>query len=188
MIRTISERLRSNSKVLIEKKIKRNFKPPIPLRSEIGIDGKSAIERKNGRKPNTEKSSIIEKCFLDKDPQIKIEPKDFSEEADSTILVRERVRGTKLEGAFKKVKGQIVGQSNHTITVLPSTGKQTVYSKRDVANTVNSPINNEGAIVVNNARTSNSPKATKGNKSKRGQSKASQGPRKGEKEKTKRRN
>ena len=55
--------------------------------------------------------------FLEQDPRIEIEPEDFSEEADSTILVRERVRGTKLEGAFKKVKGKIVGELSHTITV-----------------------------------------------------------------------
>ena len=130
---------------------------------------------------------MIEKCILVKDSQIEIEHEDISEEADSTILVRERerVKGTKLEGAFKKVKGQIVGQSSHTITVLPCTGKKTVYSIRDVANTVNKPNDNEGAIDVNSARSSNSPKATKVNKSNRGQSKASQGPRKGEKEKTK---
>ena len=53
-------------------------------------------------------SKMIGKCILDKDPRIEIEPEDFSEEAGSTILVRERVRGTKLEGAFRKVKGIIV--------------------------------------------------------------------------------
>ena len=76
---------------------------------------------------------MMEKCILEQDPQFEIEPEDFSEEADSTILVRERVRGTKLEGAFKKVKGKIVGESSHTITVLPKTGHQVIYSKRDVA-------------------------------------------------------
>ena len=50
---------------------------------------------------------MIEKCILEQDPQIEIEPEDFSEEADSTILVRERVRGTKLECTFKKVKGKL---------------------------------------------------------------------------------
>ena len=60
---------------------------------------------------------MIEKCILDQDPRIEIEPEDFSEEADSTILVRERVRGTKLEGAFKTVNGQIVGESTHTVTI-----------------------------------------------------------------------
>ena len=77
---------------------------------------------------------MIRKCILEKDHQVQIEPEDFSEEADSTILVRERVKGTKLfEGNFKKVKGQIVSQSENTITVLPKSGKQVIYSKRDVA-------------------------------------------------------
>ena len=76
---------------------------------------------------------MIRKCFLEKDPQLQIEPEDFSEEADSSILVRERVKGTKLEGNFKKVKGQRVSQSENTITILPKSGKQTIYSKRVVA-------------------------------------------------------
>ena len=76
---------------------------------------------------------MIRKWFLKKDPQLQIEPEDFSEEADSTILVRERVKGTKLEGNFKKIKGQIISQSENTITVLPKSGKQAIYSKRDVA-------------------------------------------------------
>ena len=77
---------------------------------------------------------MIRKCFLEKDPQLQIEPEDFSEEADSTILVRERVKGTKLEGNFKKIKGQVINQSEHTKTVLPKVGKKITYSKRDVAN------------------------------------------------------
>ena len=58
---------------------------------------------------------MIEKCILDQDPRIEIELEDFSGEADSTILVRKRVRRTILESASKKVKGQIVGESpyNH---------------------------------------------------------------------------
>ena len=133
MIRTIYERLRTDTKILISKGKSGISNILFALRSEKGSDGKSAFERQNGRKPNTEKSRMIEKCILDQDPQIDIEPEDFSEEADSTILVRERVRGTKLEGAFKKVKGQFVGESTHTVTILPKTGRQFVYSKRDVA-------------------------------------------------------
>ena len=76
---------------------------------------------------------MIRKCILEKDPQLQIEPEDFSEEADSTILVRERVKGTKLEGNFKKFKGQTVSQSENTIPLLPKSGKQDIYSKRDVA-------------------------------------------------------
>ena len=85
-----------------------------------------------GRKPNRPKSVMVEKCLLERDPLIEIEP-DYFSEADSTILVRERMRGTKLEGAFKKVKGAIVGQSEHTISILPKTGKKVTCSKRDVA-------------------------------------------------------
>ena len=33
---------------------------------------------------------MIEKFILDRDPLIEIEPEDFSDEADSTILIRER--------------------------------------------------------------------------------------------------
>ena len=76
---------------------------------------------------------MIENCILENDPQIEIEPEEFSEEADSTILVRVRVRGTKVEDAFKKVKGKTEGESSHTITVLPKAGHQVVYSKWDVA-------------------------------------------------------
>ena len=75
------------------------------LLSENSSDGKSAIEKHTGREPNTPKLRLIEKCILEKDPAIEIEPEDFSEEADSIILIREKIRGTKLEGAFKKYRG-----------------------------------------------------------------------------------
>ena len=105
------------------------------LRSEKGSDGKSAFQRHLGRTPNTPKSRLIEKCNLERNSAINIEPEDFSEEADSTILVRERVRGTKLEAPFKKVKGKVVEQTDHTITVKQSSSKMsTTYSKRDVVN------------------------------------------------------
>ena len=136
MIRTIKERLRTYAKFLISKDKRGISNIFFALRSEKGPDGKSAFERQNGRKPNTEKSRMIEQCILDQDPGVEIEQEDFSEEADSTTLVRERVRGTKLEGAFNKVNGQIVDQSSHTITILPTTGRQVVYSKRDVATNV----------------------------------------------------
>ena len=38
-----------------------------------------------------------------------------------------------MEGAFKKVKGQVTGQAENTITVLPKVGKPVIYSKRYVA-------------------------------------------------------
>ena len=60
-------------------------------------------------------------------------PADFSEEVDSIILVRERVRGSNLEGAYKKKKGKIIGEASPTISILPKKGKTVIYSKRDVA-------------------------------------------------------
>ena len=134
MIRTINERLRTNKEIIISKEKKGLPKILFALRSERGSDGKSAFEKHIGRKPNTPKSRLIEKCILEKDPAIEIEPEDFSEEGDSTIFVRERVRGSKLESAFKKVRGQIVRQSENTVTVVPNTNnKEVIYSKRDVA-------------------------------------------------------
>ena len=104
---------------------------------------------------------MIEKCILDQDPRIEIEPEDFSEEADSTILVRERVRGTKLEGAFKKVEGQIVGESAHTITIPPKTGKQVVYSKGDVATGISKASSSK---MANNSKVASPSKEAKRNK------------------------
>ena len=69
------------------------------LRSEKGCDGKSAFVKQNGREPNTLKSRMIENCILEKDPKIDFELEDFSDEANSTILIRERVCGMKLKGS-----------------------------------------------------------------------------------------
>ena len=55
-------------------------------------------------------------------------------------MVRERTRGTKLERAYKKKKGVLLEQSNHTINFLPAGRNQpTIISKRDVANNTNQP-------------------------------------------------
>ena len=140
MIRTINGSLRTNKNILVSKDKSGVSNMLFALRSEKGCDGKSAFEEQNGRKPNTLKSRKIENCISEKDPKINLEPEDFSDEADSTMLVRERVRGTNLEGSFKRVKGKIVGQSGHTITVLPKGQKgETVYSKRDMAINKNLP-------------------------------------------------
>ena len=76
---------------------------------------------------------MIRKCILEKDLYLQIEPEDFSEEADSTIHVRERVKGTKLEGNFRRMKGNVAVQNEHTITVVPKSGEQGTLSKCDVA-------------------------------------------------------
>ena len=58
---------------------------------------------------------------------------DFESGQDSAISVRERVRGSTLEGAYKKKKGLLLTQSEHTITFLPAPRKTpTILSKRDI--------------------------------------------------------
>ena len=76
---------------------------------------------------------MIEKCILKQNPRKEIEPENVRDEADYTILVRKRVRGTKLEEALTKVRRKVVNQSDLTIAVMPKSSKSpTVYSKRDV--------------------------------------------------------
>ena len=48
----------------------------------------------------------------------------YSSGQDSTTLVREMTRGTKLEGASNKRKGELLEQSNHTSTFLPPSENQ----------------------------------------------------------------
>ena len=51
-------------------------------------------------------------------------------------MLRERTRGSKLEGQFRKRAGKIVKETVHSLTFLPKDGKtEIVYSKRDVAKT-----------------------------------------------------
>ena len=51
-------------------------------------------------------------------------------------MVRERTRGSKVEGQFRKRPGKIIKETAHTNTLIPKGGKkEVVYSKRDVART-----------------------------------------------------
>ena len=94
----------------------------------------SPFEKQFGRKPNTVKDIVIEKPKIVSEQELDVGIEEFPRDADSTILVRERSRGTKLENAFKKKEGRIVGTSKHNIQFLPKRGKSAVrYSKRDVA-------------------------------------------------------
>ena len=73
-------------------------------------DGKSPFEKHYGRELNTVQTNIVselvnnEKGVLEQDPKVSFEKFDFEKEVDSTILVRERARGSKLESAFQKRK------------------------------------------------------------------------------------
>ena len=76
------------------------------------------------KKPKILKGAIVKKFISEADPKKEPSPADLSEEVDSRILVRELVSGSKLEGAYKKKKGTIIGETSHTVSI---------YSKRDVA-------------------------------------------------------
>ena len=86
-----------------------------------------------GQKPNTIKNLLIEKpkSCLENDNTLQLSPEYFPKDDDSTILMRNKTRNTKLEGQFAKKKGQI-SESEHTITMATPKGRQ-VISKRDVA-------------------------------------------------------
>ena len=106
----------------------------------LSVNGKSAYEKQTGRESNIIKKLIITNPWYISEPQsILLTEKDVESGQDSTILVRERTRDTKLEGAFKKRKDVLLEQSNdpnHTFTFLPAGENQpTIISKRDIGNT-----------------------------------------------------
>ena len=70
---------------------------------------------------------------LDNDNNFQLEMSGFPGEQDSEILVRKRARGTKLDGLYKKKRGTISNETDHTITISNKKRQPTTYSKRDVA-------------------------------------------------------
>ena len=90
--------------------------------------------RKPTTEPNTIKRLVInrDQCISDTS-EFKLTETDFESGQDSAILVRERTRGSRLEGAFKKTKGTLLEETKHTVTFLPAgKGKATIMSKRDI--------------------------------------------------------
>lgn len=99
-------------------------------------DGESPFKKQQGREPNSIIGNLSEKFKVvsEEDRNLVINPSDFEEDVDSTILVRERTRGSKLEPCFKKKSGKIIKETGTTITILPENKKRTtLYSNRDVA-------------------------------------------------------
>ena len=97
-----------------------------------------SAELHNNRKFTTVKDIITTKpnknyTVSETDNNFQLELSDFPGEQDSEILVRERARGTKLNGLYKKKKGVITKETDHTITINNKKGQPTTYSKRDVA-------------------------------------------------------
>ena len=93
------------------------------------------FERHFNRRPNTITEMLTHQnnsLLTPNDPTIQLNPSDFSS-SDSNILVRERTRGSKLESAYQKRRGQIVNETNHTVTFQPANiSKTTTISKRGI--------------------------------------------------------
>ena len=92
-------------------------------------------EKLYGRQPNTEKSNVVKriKNVSETEPKKTFSPSDFEEELDSTISVRERIKGSKLEGHYKRKAGKVIKETEHTIPFLPKMSKkEMILSKRDV--------------------------------------------------------
>ena len=135
LIRTVNERLRTNKQVVLRKYKSGLSEILFALRLNKQKEKESPFKQQFGREPNTVKSIIIEKPGnVSGQQQLNLEIEEFPRDTDSSILVRERSRGTKLESTFRRKDGKILGESEHTIPFLPKRGRvATRYSKRDVA-------------------------------------------------------
>ena len=146
LIRTINERLRTNKNIIVKMDNSGLSEILYALRTRKKADGKSLFEKQCGREPNTVKSNIVSellanpKGVLEQESKVNFSTSDFEEEIDSTVLVRERTRGSKLEPTFTKKRGRIPEESDHTISFLPrGKKKDTKLVKRDVASANNPP-------------------------------------------------
>ena len=107
LIRTILERLRTNKNIILKRDNSALSESLYALKMRK-TDGKLPFEILYGRKPNTVKSNIVDKnkVISEIDTGLKFTTSDFDEEQDSTIMVTERTRGSKLEGQFERNQGK----------------------------------------------------------------------------------
>ena len=136
LIRTINERLRANKQIILTKDQSGLSEILYALRISKRKDGKSPFEKQLGREANTVKSNAVSKFLdiLEQNNSLEFSPTDIQDDLDSTVLVTERSRGSKLEVAFERKTGGILKESEHTITILPeASNKEKMYSKQDIA-------------------------------------------------------
>ena len=126
LIRTINERLRANNQIILTKDQSGLSQILYALRISKRKDGKSPFEKQLGREPNTVKSNAVSKLLdvSEQDNSLEFSATDFQDDLDSTVLVRERSRGSKLEGEFERKTGRVLKESEHTIIILPEASKK----------------------------------------------------------------
>ena len=114
LIRTINERLIANKNRVVSKDKSGLAEILFALRMYPSAKGKSAYEKYTRGEPNTIKKLVVNlfKSISDH-PTVDLKDTDFESGQDSTILVRERKRGTRLEGAYKKRKGVLLEHVAH---------------------------------------------------------------------------
>ena len=134
-IRTLTERLRTYKRILLEKDntgLSENLSALRTAKSKPV----SPAEQQLGRNHNTV-GDLLKPSFAsisEKDAKFQLALDELPHNADSTILIRQRVRGSELEYAFRKQRGQTVKERTHTLSLLPSgTTALHLLSTRDVA-------------------------------------------------------
>ena len=139
LIRTIIERLRTNKNIIVTRDNSGLSEILFALRMYFSATGNSAYEKFTEQEPNTIKKLVTEsfRCISDS-PTVELTDMDFESGQDSAILVRERTRGTKLEGAFKKRRGPLLEHSTHTITFFPAGSNQPTIISKTVVGKINS--------------------------------------------------
>ena len=125
LIRTINERLRTNKQIIVTKDQSGLSEILYALRVNKKKDGTSPFEKQMGRQPNTVKSNLVSKLLAisEQDPNLEFEQSDFQDDLDSRVLVRERARGSKLQGTFDKRAGRKIKETAHTVTMLPESSE-----------------------------------------------------------------
>ena len=128
----INERLGANKEIIVGKD---NFGlSEIPFALRLNPLAKNTIRAIHGPRTELNKKRILtnkQKCISEK-PEFPLADDDFESGQYSTILVRERSPGSKLEGTTRQ-KEVLLEQSNHTITFLHTGGTtKTIISKRNI--------------------------------------------------------
>ena len=140
LIRTINERLRTNRRTILDKENVGLSEILYSIRNAQKSNNISPAELQLGRKLTTIKEIITTKpstnynSVSDNDKDLELEMSDFPQVQDSEIMVRERARGSKLEEVYKRKKGRITGETQHTLT-MKEAGKSTAqtFSKLEIA-------------------------------------------------------
>ena len=118
LICTINERLRTNKRIVLDKENTGLSERLYAIRNAQKSNNQSPAELQLGRKLTTIKDLITKKrttnyeTVSDNDKNFELEMSDIPQ--DLEIIVRERERGSKLEGIYKRNKGRVTNEKQHT--------------------------------------------------------------------------